>query len=284
MTSDDLTAFEGDLHAAIELYQRSIAIHRGVDDVAAELAAAFQLAMAQAGQHRDALGTCDEVIARAEAAGELWNRAYAHWVRAISHLHLGELDQARLAITATIGIEQDFRDGVCTALCIEVGSWVTASAGRAADAAALAGIAAAVWRQIGTSLAAFGPHASADGNAFSATVDEALGPERAAAIRAEYASVSLPEAVRLGLELLGDPSSKGAVAPPPLFTRAAQLDVLTVRERQIGMLIARGLSNKAIATELTISPRTVDGHVERMLRKLDVTSRSQIASWVTAAH
>ncbi|VVJ18398.1 Uncharacterised protein [Amycolatopsis camponoti] len=59
---------------------------------------------------------------------------------------------------------------------------------------------------------------------------------------------------------------------------------LTSREAEIAALIARGHTNKAIAAELTISPRTVDGHVERIFRKLDFTSRAQIASWVTAAH
>ncbi|WP_338422500.1 response regulator transcription factor [Amycolatopsis camponoti] len=59
---------------------------------------------------------------------------------------------------------------------------------------------------------------------------------------------------------------------------------MTSREAEIAALIARGHTNKAIAAELTISPRTVDGHVERIFRKLDFTSRAQIASWVTAAH
>jgi DNA-binding CsgD family transcriptional regulator len=43
------------------------------------------------------------------------------------------------------------------------------------------------------------------------------------------------------------------------------------------------MSNRAIAAQLTISPRTVDGHVERILRKLDFSSRSQVASWVASS-
>lgn len=57
---------------------------------------------------------------------------------------------------------------------------------------------------------------------------------------------------------------------------------LTARERQVASMIARGMSNKDIAGALTISPRTVDGHVERILRKLDFSSRTQVASWIAS--
>ncbi|EKT78249.1 LuxR family transcriptional regulator [Rhodococcus opacus M213] len=46
--------------------------------------------------------------------------------------------------------------------------------------------------------------------------------------------------------------------------------------------MAEGLSNRAIAESLVLSPRTIDGHVERILTKLDFTSRTQIASGVAS--
>ena len=39
------------------------------------------------------------------------------------------------------------------------------------------------------------------------------------------------------------------------------------------------VDNRAIADALVISPRTVDGHVERMLAKLGFSTRAQIAAW-----
>ncbi|MFI9024244.1 response regulator transcription factor [Streptomyces sp. NPDC053560] len=42
------------------------------------------------------------------------------------------------------------------------------------------------------------------------------------------------------------------------------------------------MSNRAIAETLVISPRTVGGHVERILGKLGFASRAQVASWVTS--
>jgi DNA-binding NarL/FixJ family response regulator len=57
--------------------------------------------------------------------------------------------------------------------------------------------------------------------------------------------------------------------------------VLTRRELEVAELVTRGLSNRAIAESLVISPRTVDGHVEHILTKLAFTGRSQIAAWMT---
>jgi DNA-binding CsgD family transcriptional regulator len=58
---------------------------------------------------------------------------------------------------------------------------------------------------------------------------------------------------------------------------------LTTREREVAALVAQGLTNHDIADALTISERTVEGHVESVLRKLDFRSRSQVAVWVAGA-
>jgi ATP/maltotriose-dependent transcriptional regulator MalT len=54
---------------------------------------------------------------------------------------------------------------------------------------------------------------------------------------------------------------------------------LTSRERQILALIARGMTNRAIADALTISDRTVDRHVSNILTKLDLPSRSAATAY-----
>jgi predicted ATPase/DNA-binding CsgD family transcriptional regulator len=273
-----LHLFEGDLDDAISCYRHAIALHRRMGLSGPELTAAFQLAMAQtySGRSHDALVTAADVVDRASVAGELWNRGYGWWIAAISHLHLGQLDLARDAILATMQIERDFRDGVCTALSIEVCSWISVAGGRAADAATLSGLARSVWRRLGTSLAAFGPHASAEGHEHAARIDGALGPGRAAELRDEHADVDLAEAVRLCIALTG------STTEPSSHPVSSDADPLTAREREIALLVAEGLSNRDIGDRLVISRRTVDGHVERILRKLSFTSRSQIASWMTS--
>jgi predicted ATPase/DNA-binding CsgD family transcriptional regulator len=59
--------------------------------------------------------------------------------------------------------------------------------------------------------------------------------------------------------------------------------VLTAREREIAVLIARGLSNRGIAGELVISPATAARHVANIFTKLGVRSRAQVAAWVIEA-
>jgi len=56
---------------------------------------------------------------------------------------------------------------------------------------------------------------------------------------------------------------------------------LTARERQVLELLAEGLTNRAIAAELVLSPETVATHVENILAKLGFSSRSQIAAWLS---
>ncbi len=55
---------------------------------------------------------------------------------------------------------------------------------------------------------------------------------------------------------------------------------LTQRERHVALLVAQGMTNKEIASELFITVRTVKSHITNILTKLDLTSRSQLAVWV----
>jgi len=69
---------------------------------------------------------------------------------------------------------------------------------------------------------------------------------------------------------LGDVAAAGPAAPDAV--RA-----LTAREREILDLLAQGLSNPQIAERLVISPKTAEHHVGAILRKLQLSSRSEAA-------
>jgi DNA-binding NarL/FixJ family response regulator len=62
------------------------------------------------------------------------------------------------------------------------------------------------------------------------------------------------------------------------------LDLLTPRERQVLRLIARGYSYRDIATELSISAKTVESHVSSVLRKLQLSNRHQLSHWASQRH
>jgi pimeloyl-ACP methyl ester carboxylesterase len=66
-----------------------------------------------------------------------------------------------------------------------------------------------------------------------------------------------------------------------LGEEADQRPRLTRRELEVARLVADGLTNHAIATRLSVAPRTAEAHVENIRRKLEVRSRAQIAAWVT---
>jgi DNA-binding NarL/FixJ family response regulator len=58
----------------------------------------------------------------------------------------------------------------------------------------------------------------------------------------------------------------------------ADLEQLTEREREVLALVARGLSNAEIATELFISPATAKTHVSRVMMKLNARDRAQLVT------
>jgi DNA-binding CsgD family transcriptional regulator len=66
-----------------------------------------------------------------------------------------------------------------------------------------------------------------------------------------------------------------------LTEQAGQSPALTARELEVAELVAAGLTNQAIASRLSIAPRTAEAHMENIRRKLQVRSRAQIAAWAT---
>lgn len=66
-----------------------------------------------------------------------------------------------------------------------------------------------------------------------------------------------------------------ATEAPKHTGRAALVSRLTEREREVLVLIARGLSNREIASDLTVGIETVKTHVKRIFMKLDVRDRAQ---------
>src|SRR5581483_311070 len=54
---------------------------------------------------------------------------------------------------------------------------------------------------------------------------------------------------------------------------------LTRREGEVLELVAEGMSNKAIAERLFLSPRTVEKHVERLLTKTGTSNRAQLVGY-----
>lgn len=63
-------------------------------------------------------------------------------------------------------------------------------------------------------------------------------------------------------------------------SEAAALAGLTLRQRQVAVLVAQGLTNRQIAERLTVSPYTAETHVKHILVRLGCATRAEIAAWV----
>lgn len=66
---------------------------------------------------------------------------------------------------------------------------------------------------------------------------------------------------------------------PDLPARDEELDSLSSREQEVMRLIARGYTYREVASELFISIKTVETHVSSVLRKLQLSNRSELTRW-----
>ncbi|WP_028660723.1 response regulator transcription factor [Nocardioides insulae] len=101
------------------------------------------------------------------------------------------------------------------------------------------------------------------------------GPELVAAIRrvADGDAVFSPRLAGFVLDAFAGAIDVAAVDE--------DLDRLTEREREVMRLIARGYSYKEVAGELFISIKTVETHMSSVLRKLQLSSRHELARWAS---
>jgi predicted ATPase/DNA-binding SARP family transcriptional activator/DNA-binding CsgD family transcriptional regulator len=102
-----------------------------------------------------------------------------------------------------------------------------------------------------------------------------LGETAWEAAAAEGRAMSLDLAAEYAL------SKEESEPPTTPVSRQRHADELTAREREVTVLVARGLTNRQISSRLCISERTAGNHVGRVLGKLGLRSRAQIAAWAT---
>ena len=211
--------------------------------------------------------TCLEAVEIGRRTGEAWARELALRFLAQAEWRAGRFDAAEAALHECISIDRELGDLWHLGWAAEALGWVAADTGRLERSAQLLGIASGVWARTGLSLGfPFGAwHERA-----IAQLRTRLGTRRLETELLRGRALGREEAVALALS--------GAV---PSTDPASARTPLSERELEVAALAAAGLSNRAIADRLFLSPRTVEKHVEHVMDKLGVGSRAEIAAWHT---
>lgn len=224
-------------------------------------------AVYQLGDRATGRRLCRESLALCERHGEHWHRAEALWELANFCWHDGETAEAAALAAESLRLNREFRNPMGIARCTEILAWIAASRAEHVRAARLLGSTDALWR---TTDALMDPQSVHDHQQCWDRAVNAMGDR---AFRAEFeAGVRAPVADTIAFAL-GEAPASNAMA-------SGEDARLTPREWEIADLLARGASNREIASKLVISPRTVEGHVVNILGKLGFSSRVQVAVWM----
>jgi predicted ATPase/DNA-binding NarL/FixJ family response regulator len=266
----------GETERAIERCEAAVAGHRRTEDVRG-LALAFLWLMAahtQAGDLREAVRIGKKGVALCDAHGERLHRAYLATMLGIAYWRRGDTRRAALLAHDALEFQRELGNPRGTAMSVSLLAWVAASEGRYEKAARLIGILRSL-SQNPTSRRAIGVAVS--GYRHLARYQD----ECRAEIRRAIGGEAMESAITLGSGLAtGEALAYAMRDEPGEGAEGSGRTALTRRESEVARLVARGLSNKQIAAELSISQRTVEGHVEHILAKLGFGSRTQIADWV----
>jgi len=116
---------------------------------------------------------------------------------------------------------------------------------------------------------------------YIATAHAQLDEETWEAALAEGGAMTPEQAIEYAL---AEEEEKPPALPAAPISELAPTDKpageLTRREEEVAVLVGWGLTNRQISQELSLSERTVHAHVRKILRKLGLSSRTQVATWV----
>ena len=264
--------FRGEHEEARQLLLDLVERHRsgGRPGVAAFMLADAALSATLLGRTDTAVPEFEEAIAVSREVGDKWTESHALWGLGWTRLRRDELTAAEGVLLQGLRLIRDVGDATGTALAVEALALAAAQLRQPSRAASLTGVADAVW----TSIPARPPGPAVDLRREVIAIAEAtLGQHEVARLaersRTEDSATGVARALGEIDELVRE--AEPATARP----------LLSRREEQVAALVATGLTNRQIAERLVLSPRTVESHVERIMNRLGIGSRAEIAAWAT---
>jgi non-specific serine/threonine protein kinase len=254
-----------DVATAEENLERALALLRtGVDDPAGVARTYWLLTMVWVWNGDISRGTAYSDAFKTTAEGDSWGRALSCWNEAMARAKAGDAVSALRAQRDCVRLVRQFDDRFGMTWCVQSSAIIMAGNGHLREAALLlgAGNALPVSRL---------PFVDDMRRSCAAKVRAGLGSEKYGRLYEEGRCLSLRQALDL----------VDASGPDTHDMSDSEADCLSGREREVANLIAEGRSNKEIAAALVISTRTAEGHVRRILSKLSLSSRAQVAAWMT---
>jgi non-specific serine/threonine protein kinase len=259
--------------------EEALALGRKLGD---ELISAYALAnLGEVAQVRGDFGRtlayCEEAISTYRKMGDSFMLAQQLSRLGRAAANNGNHEAAARFIGEGLPLAQELGSGLLSAICLDGLAAVYGAKAEGTRAARLGGAAEALRLAIGATLsptdrAELEHHlatarATLDAVSWEAAWAEgrAMTPEQAAEYALSEVRASLPAAPSPERPPAGEPTAK-----------------LSRREEELAELLARGLTNRQIAKELVLSERTVENHVSNILKKLKLSSRSEVAAWVEA--
>jgi predicted ATPase/DNA-binding CsgD family transcriptional regulator/Tfp pilus assembly protein PilF len=240
-------------------------------DIAAALTNLGEVALVQ-GNLDDAGALLKESLAIKRSLRDRWSLAYTLNMFGMQSISKGDLAGAHALLNESLLIQMDLGHKAEIASVLDTCACLAAASGHAARAARLFGQAEALREAV---------------SVVPPPPLRRLRDQWVAATRARLSKGALQVAWAEGRALTLEQAAEQALVPPepeaprrPAATRRAPGD-LTAREQEVASLIARGLTNRQIATELSITEGTAAIHVQHILNKLGFSSRAQVAAWAS---
>ncbi|MCK8675240.1 protein kinase [Rhodococcus sp. HM1] len=266
------TLFSGDLQRTCEWFEGALSTFTDLNDVLYQVVPRIGMGLAYeiVGRTDLAISCYERALEITEARGESVHRSYAQWALAVVVWRQGDRDRAEQLLQQSLLIARKYTPRLNISLVLQVLSWIAMADRNAERAVVLAAAADHLSQSIGSPSVVV-PGLAENHEMTLRAARDALSSRAFEAARRKGEALGVTGAVAYALgEDSGGSESKSPLASAP-----------TKRELEVAGLVAEGLTNREIAERLTISLRTAQGHVERLLGKLGFTRRSQIAVWFT---